>query len=259
MIDKEFQRAVRYGDGFFETMRYHNNKIYLWEWHWERIIKSASYLQLELGTTKDSLLKSIDEHIKNCAYTDARIRISFIRNADGYYVPESNHTYIHIESSPLPDANFSIINNGFSVGLSSQIKSRYPLSNIKSLNALPYVLAGIEAKQHQTDECILLNDAGRVCEGYKHSIFIRINNRCITPALTEGCIYGVMRRKVLNELQHLSIDIEEGEISLNDLSQADEIIFTNIISGVQFANEWNGKKLNNQLCLKLNEIFKNEL
>jgi branched-subunit amino acid aminotransferase/4-amino-4-deoxychorismate lyase len=64
---------------------------------------------------------------------------------------------------------------------------------------------------------------------------------------------------VLNELQHLSIDIEEGEISLNDLSQADEIIFTNIISGVQFANEWNGKKLNNQLCLKLNEIFKNEL
>jgi para-aminobenzoate synthetase/4-amino-4-deoxychorismate lyase len=78
-------------------------------------------------------------------------------------------------------------------------------------------------------EVIFLNEEGYITEGSKCNIFIKNNNRILTPAGNCGLLAGVMRNNILrrNPL------IEESCLRPEDLYQADAIWLTNSVRGMQ--------------------------
>jgi len=62
-----------------------------------------------------------------------------------------------------------------------------------------------------------------------------------TPALTEGCVSGVVRRHLLMKLP----GVEEKEIDVDWLMGSDEIFLTNAVSGVRWVEKWGEKTYGN--------------
>jgi len=132
------------------------------------------------------------------------------------------------------------------------------LSNLKTCNALVYVLASIYAKENAMQELVLLNDARQVAEGIRSNIFVVQGDKVITPPLSTGCTKGVMRKNVLGVLPKMGIEVAEENFSPFDLQRADEVWFTNTINGLQWAGAFRKKLYTSVLAKKvvaeLNEI-----
>jgi branched-chain amino acid aminotransferase len=134
-------------------------------------------------------------------------------------------------SQSKPELNI----NGLDIGVfETARKSCDPLSNIKSNNYLIYALAAQYAKSRHWNEAIVLNQHNRICDTTIANIFFIKHNKIHTPALSEGCVNGVMRSYLLDEFRKTDTAFEEGAYSVDDLQNADEIFLTNAIQGIRW-------------------------
>jgi branched-chain amino acid aminotransferase len=120
---------------------------------------------------------------------------------------------------------------------------------------LPYVLAGVYRKENNLDECILLNSHNNIVESISSNVFLIKENKAYTPAITDGCIDGVMRKVVIELLKQLGIDVVEKSLPANLLEHADEIFLTNSIKGVQSVVGIGLKRYYSKMGKKLVEIL----
>ena len=73
------------------------------------------------------------------------------------------------------------------------------------------------------------------------NIFAVVDDKIITPKLSEGCLDGVMRKQIIKAIKQKEINFEEGELTLDELRSAKEIFTTNSMAGVQGITEFEGK------------------
>ena len=115
-------------------------------------------------------------------------------------------------------------------------------------------MAGIYARENKLDDCILLNEKGNIIEGISSNIFIIKGKNLITPALTEGPVAGIMRKQILRIANSIGFIIHhEKAVTIDDLLKADEVFFTNSISGVKWVLSFKDKRYYNQNVKMLNE------
>ena len=120
-------------------------------------------------------------------------------------------------------------------------------------NYLIYALAAQYAKAQHWNEAIILNQYGRICDTTIANIFFIKDGRIHTPGLSEGCVKGVMRTYLIEQLQKENISVEEGAYSNEDLLQADEIFLTNAIQGIRWVKSFGGKIYS---CNKAAQMFR---
>ena len=188
-----------------------------------------------------------------------RLRLTVYRQDGGYYAPQSDEPVYLMELSPLEQADFRIHEQGLSLGMFDEIPlPMHPLSNIKSCNSLPYVLAGRFLKNQSFDECLLLNQDGRVAECSIGNVFMIKDQQLITPPLSEGCIEGVIRGLVLEIAEQTELEVWQRAIRVEELASATEIGVTNAIRGIRWVERWESRRYQNQYCrrllIKLNEL-----
>ena len=84
-------RGLRYGDGLFETLRFKAGKIFLIDWHFERLFYGLKLLQFELPDffTAQHLGDLVISLCKKNNHSCARIRINIIRGNGGLYDAEN--------------------------------------------------------------------------------------------------------------------------------------------------------------------------
>lgn len=241
-------RAFRYGDGLFETMLWSKGQIRLLQYHVDRLQKGMQMLQLEghqrfdaakLTELSAALLAKNELSDKIC-----RLRLQVFRAGGGLYSPVNNHADYLLEAIPLEE---SVQINTQRTGLSIDVypdhfKAVNGLSNLKSTNSLVFVLAGLYRKQKGLDEVILLNQEGMICESISANIFVSYQKQLFTPALSEGCVAGTMRRAVLELAEKEGISITEAQIDPQILEEADEVFLTNAIRGVQWVMGYRKKR-----------------
>lgn len=222
-------RAFIYGDLVFETIRVADGIPQLLTLHFKRLVEGARLLKFEHALSYDIFSKAIVNSISNSQRKTARVRFILYRNAEGFYTPTTNKTAYEVEVFPLTENTNHPIKTGI---YSDNYKPCTELSSLKSGNALLYVMAGIFAKEHGWDDAILLNEHGCICEATSSNIFIVKNEKVYTPALTEGCVAGVMREHTLEQLRHAEYEIHETVISPEQLLDADAVFLTNALRGV---------------------------
>lgn len=248
-------KSYRYGDGFFETMKMYKGDIFLNEHHFERFFSTAGILHYHIPSLlkREELIKQI-KHLceKNNCSGLARIRLSAFRGNGGIYDGDDTLQYL-IECWPLIETANKLNENGLHIGIYTDArKSCDKLSNLKSANYLPYVMAAQYAKEKKWNNCIVLNAADRIADATIANVFIVKDERILTPPLSEGCVGGVMRKWLITSLHHENIRVEENPLTINDLHNADEIFLTNAISGIKWVGQLENKTLTN---IKAKEIY----
>ena len=87
------------------------------------------------------------------------------------------------------------------------------------------VMAHDQAKNNGYQEAILLDTNGFVAEGSGQNIFIVKDGNLLTPELT-CCLNGITRRSVIQIAKDKGIDVQERQITRDELYTADEIFFS---------------------------------
>jgi branched-chain amino acid aminotransferase len=229
-------RGFRYGDGLFETMLFRGGRLLLAAYHLERLELGMRALRLELPEAFS--LDSLGEFVNQlCAANelrgDCRARLTVFRRGEGMYNNLEREAGFCLQVSGITDGGWK--DGGLVVGVyDAGRKVRDLFSGIKSNNYLLSSLAGMEAGERGWDDCLLLNEEGRVVEGAAANVWLVRGGRVFTPPVSEGCVAGVMRRYLLEKLAAAGYDVREASVEVGDLRGAEEVFLSNAIRGIQW-------------------------
>ena len=259
---KTSNRGFKFGDGLFESMRMCNGKLMFAEQHADRLRAGMKALKMEGYALLDEYFlrqKTAELQKKNKLGANVRFRLSIYRDGEGLYTPQINKTGYLLEAKPLETAIYELNQKGLIVDVYDEItKPLNKLSNYKTSNAMVYVMAGLFQKQNKLDEAMILNQQGFLCESTSSNVFVVYRNQIYTPALTEGCIAGVMRTVVLQLAKTHNFNLVEAQISPEILKEAEEVFVTNATSGIRWVMGYGRKRYFNEvakeLSVKLNAL-----
>lgn len=257
-------RAFRYGDSLFESIRFTNGKIMFLADHVKRIKLSMTILRMNVpaeftSANIEHLILNLIE--KNNLKKEARIRLTVFRNDGGFYTPDTNDISFLIEAEAIETTGYTLNQKGLWVDIYAEIKKQISkISTLKTGSALMYVMAGITKKSLKLDDCLLVNENGNIIESINSNIFVIKNGTLYTSPITDGCIDGVMRKQILAIAAQNKILTFEQSLTVHTLTDGDEVFLTNAIKGIQWIGQFKNKFYTNQKSVffteKLNELAK---
>ncbi len=255
-------RAFRYGDGLFESMRMINGELKFADLHAERIRKGMKILKIEGHGQVDTMFlreRVADLSRRNKTGTNLRARFTVFRDADGLYSPDKNRMGYALEVIPTDDERYVYNPKGLIIDVFDEVtKPVNALSGIKTCNSLVYVMAGIYKDQYRLDEVVILNNNGFICEAMSSNIFIVYDKKVYTPALNEGCVAGIMRKVTMKLIKENGFELVEAQINPAILHEAQEVFVTNAGKGIQWVLGYDKKRYYNEvskvLSAKLNQL-----
>ena len=258
-------RGLLYGDGVFETMRTYGTTVLFFENHIARLHKSLEYLSIPISDElqPENLKKSIKQLInKNKWFAGGRVRLTVFRNSDGLYTPKNSQTSYLLQGNELKHNSIYPLLKGEIIGLFTQDKkATTPLSAIKSISSLLYVRAGLFCQQNNFKDCFIMNTDNDIIECLSSNIFIVKDKKVFVPKNPSGAILGTMQVTVLGIFKELNYELVEKGICKQDILEADEIITTNAIQGIQyvlgFENNRYYSRIAQHMSDKLNFIANN--
>ncbi len=255
-------RAFRYGDAVFETVRVNRGRVLFWDRHYTRLITAMSILRMSVPSlpSKEQLHESIkDLVVKNRIFYDARIRHTVFRKGGGLYRPQKLQVSWIIEAEDLGHTGYTFPERGLKVGIYTDFpKNLSPISPFKSCSSIPYVLAGIFCDDNGLDDCLIINDKGKIIESYNSSLFWVKDNAVFTPLVSSGCIDGVYRKAVMDAAAKLGINTTENAgATKDDLTNADEIFLCNVISGIRWVSALDDRRYYAGVAKRLQQEINN--
>jgi len=244
-------RAFKYGDALFETIKVLNGKVIFAEDHYFRLMASMRMLRMKIPMkfTFEYFENEIGKMLKINELIDARIRFSVFRKDGGFYLPENNDINFLIEANQLLISS----KTDYEVDL---FKDHYlysgMLSTIKTNNKILNVVANVYAAENELDNCILLNEKKQLVEALNANIFLVKGNQILTPSLSEGCLKGVIRKNIISMIKKDSnYEIIETAISPFELQKVDEVFITNSIIGIQSVTKFRKKTYSTKIATQL--------
>lgn len=252
-------RSFRYGEGLFETMRWCKGQLPLWNEHWSRLTASLPqlYFACPVHFTQACLLQEIQRLLKkNKLAGQARIRLTLFKGEGGIWEPPSTSFNYLLQCWPLAQEPPQLNVNGLELGIfDAGWKSCDAFSNIKSNNYQLYALAAQYAKSRHWNECLVRNQFQRVCDTTIANLFFIRDQIIHTPALTEGCVAGVMRSHLLQQWKKDGRSVVEGAYEVQDLLEADELFLTNAIHGIRWVKSFGEKQYGYRETAQLYEAY----
>lgn len=253
-------RGFKYGDGLFESMRLMKGELKFADLHADRLQRGMRALKIDGYSQMDTwFLKERTEALatrNKCKH--GRLRLTVYRDAEGLYTPTQNKMGFCMELQPIDEPRYFLNDKGLIMDVFTELgKPLNYLSNVKSCNALTYVMAGLYKTQNRLDDAFILNQNKFLCEASSSNVFVWYNNHLYTPALSEGCVEGVMRQVVINLALQNNIPVTEAQINPEILYEADEVFLTNATRGIQWVMGYGVKRYFNKVSrLLMDELNK---
>ena len=245
-------RAFVYGDLLFETIRMQDGKLLNIALHAKRLEFGAKILGFDLPSNWD------ENYLQDLVFSavkekDARIRLVVSRQGNGFYLPNNNDVRFYIEYWALNSPKLRIDKIDI---FEEQQKTCSSLSNLKSGNALIYVLASQYAVANKLDDALIINQHGRIVEATSSNVFWIKNEIIYTPPLTERPVAGIMREVILGKANPQGLYVQEKELSIEELLDADECFLTNALNGIILVSQFRDKNFEFKLGLNLQSAIK---
>lgn len=257
-------RAFRFGDACFETIRIYNGKPLFWNDHQMRLIRTLNALRMKVPEEFQDVRffeMIIELCQKNEITSNGRVRITVFRNGAGLYKPVDNSVSYLGEVSPLDHDGYLLNKEGLKVSFYNDIpKPHSLLSGLKTTNCLLQIVAADHSASNGFDDYLLCNASGDIAEAISSNVFVYKEGMFFTPAVDEGCIPGIMRLQIMRILAEEGVFVLEGCVTKQMVLEADEVFLTNVIRGVQWINSCGEKKYSNTIATelkdRLNELIK---
>lgn len=250
-------RGFKYGDAVFETIKVSHKRVIFWEDHYFRLMASMRMLRMKipmqftLEFLEKEILKAVAVQEEASSF---RVRLNVYRKDGGLYTPKTNEIDYLIDVK----VNTYQTKNTYTVDVFKDFYNYSGLlSTIKTNNRMVNTLASIYAQENDLDNCVLINEKKGVVEVTNANIFVLKGNIVKTPALTEGCIKGIVRNKVIEIiLKNKEYTLEETTISPFEIQKADEVFITNAIIGVQAVTNYKKKNFTIDFANKISKSLK---
>lgn len=233
-VPKEFEelsRAIFYSDALFETIRVVKGRALLLDHHLNRLRMGMDLLGIQWPAHWTS--QNIMEQIQRGFPGSVRLRWTVWRKPGGWYAPTQTEVGYSMTAVPLDAEAFQWPNNTVSLGICEEV--RLPIdafSGLKTLNAARYVQAARLARLRGWDDALLLNERGRVAEATSSNLFWWEGTELRTIALSEGCVAGVFRAFLLEQVSDLGIPVREVWLEPEELDSLNALFLTNSIRGI---------------------------
>jgi branched-chain amino acid aminotransferase len=231
-------------NGLFETIKVYKGRVLLLRYHFERMMKGFNALNFEVpeGFTAAKLEKDIITECRKANWESlARIRYTVIEG-----MPHK------IESWPL-DEEFNKLNEqGWMLDIYPAGRKKVDnLIGLKLTRREVFEEAAAYAKENQLDDAIVLNEDGFVCDSSIANVFLVKDGKILTPSLDQGCVAGVMRRLLIENLVVSGYSVEEKRVTIDELLNANEVFLTNAIRGVRWVAQLGEKNYANNFSSSL--------
>lgn len=250
-------RAFRYGDAVFESIRFAKGRVCFLEKHISRLLGTMKLMRMEIPATFNA--PYFEEQIQtlllaNGIATSARIRLTVYRNDGGLYMPAVNTVSWVLEAEHMADEDYAFSTKGLTVDIYQDFrKPLHKLSNIKSGSALFYVLAAEHARKENMDDCVIINQTMNVVETTSSNLFAVKNGVLYTCPVSEGCVEGIMRSVVIELAAENRVAVYEVPMPMSVMFNSDEVFLTNAIKGVQWVGAYKGKRYFNMTAKKFQD------
>lgn len=247
-------RGFLYGDALFETFKVVNRKILFFEDHYFRLMSSMRILRMKIPM--DFTMEHIENQILNLLPDGGafRVRMTVYRNPGGFYLPQTNDVSYLITFEKLEKPEYTIHEGKYEIELyKDYYQPKQLLSNLKSNNRIVQITGSIFAYENGFDNCLVMNEQKNITEALNGNVFIFLNNRLITPPVSEGCINGIMRKQIIALAKESGYEVAETPVSPFDLQKADEIFITNVISGLKPVTQYRKKSYTTSIAAILTE------
>jgi branched-chain amino acid aminotransferase len=231
------------GWGIFSTLRVSDGVLFAFERHYNRMRKDAARMHVPFEWSPDDLEQALLTLVEANAALNATLRVAVIRNHGGLF------------EAPNLSRKADLI--AFTTGLNdwgSGVKLGYmpharhgasPFAGTKYTSWAENLTWYEMAHQRGFDEFILLNESAQVSECTSANIFAIAGDRVWAPALeTSGCLPGVTRAILLEEIQVPGLTIAECEITPSELESCDQVFITSSTRDLLPVLEIEGATLN---------------
>jgi branched-chain amino acid aminotransferase len=216
------------GYGVFDVLPVINGKAFLWEWHYDRLLRSAEQLGLELAVTKDAYGEILKKLIEANTGKDIIFRtiLSGGESEDAFAPVSQGETFLVLteEAHTLPETVFAIgakvITHEY-VRFFPQVKMTHYVSAIKTLD---------KRKAEDALETLYVQD-GVVSECAQSNFFIVKDGVIITT--NENALLGITQKLILEKLApENNLKTEVRKITFAEVLEADEAFLTGSNKGV---------------------------
>jgi 4-amino-4-deoxychorismate lyase len=224
-------RGLAYGDGLFETMAAVGGAIRWLDYHLERLIAGCARLAIPMPRDTE-LRREIAAHTPPRDRAVIKLIVTRGIGARGYRPPDTPIPTVIVGSAPWPSDARSAAQVAM-VTCETRLGENPQLAGLKHLCRLDHVLAQLELRKRGLDEGLLLSTSGHVVSATSNNVFAAFGERVCTPRLDRCGVHGVMRRLVLESCVPLGLEVQEGDMDIADLKQADELFVTNALQGVR--------------------------
>ena len=257
-------RAFKYGDAVFDTLKYTNQKLLFWEEHYLRLMAGMRILRMDIPMEftmefiENQVLKLIKEN--DFEFNPVRVRISVFRKEGGLYSSMNNEVSYLIETQVIESHFYQLNENPYEVELFKDFYIQPDLlANVKHSNKIVNIVGSIFAQENDYQNCLLLNSQKNVVGALNGNLFLVEGNSLKTPPLSDGCLNGITRKILLKAISKTpDFKVVEVSISPFELQKADELFITNSIVGIQPITQYRKKAYTNvvakNLIGKLNTI-----
>ncbi len=221
--------ALHYATSVFEGIRVYNGAPFLLEEHLSRLITSCELIGIDCPATVQELSKICYNLIDKTGVQNAYLRpVVFKGGPDlGVYAPK-NTIELSVIIWEWPSVfGAAAVSKGIS--LTSDIPYRRPPPTCfptQAKSSAAYLIGAINRQKAENDgfnDALLFTHAGMVAEATGANIFL-VNGNTVTTPPANDFLNGLTRQTVIGLLA--SGQVEEREITLDDVKSADEVFLT---------------------------------
>jgi branched-chain amino acid aminotransferase len=232
-----FDHGLTVGDGVFETIKLIRGRPFALRRHIERLHRSAQGLGLDVPLGDAHLREAIDDLLAAAPTGEVgRLRVTVTGGVapPGSGRGTSGPTLI-MAVAPLEPWEPDTV----AITVPWPRNERSAVAGLKTTSYAENVVALAEARRVGATEAIMANLAGNLCEGTGTNVFVVRRGVLSTPPLLAGCLAGVTRALLLEEL----LDADEDNLPIGTLPEADEVLLTSSTRDVQPLRVLDGREL----------------
>lgn len=243
---------VHRGHAVFDTATLTHGMLYQLDPHLDRLLRSAGLARIPLPFPREQLRQIILDTAAASGKRDGSVRYWLSAGPGGFALGPaecigSSFYVIIFKQEFYPSSYYT---EGVKV-VTSQIPIKPPLfARTKSTNYLPNVLVVIEAKDHDADNGVFIDQRGMVAESSNMNVAFVTKDRVFRHPSFDAILSGITIQRMLKLGERLVAQGELKAIQLADVSvdegrQAAEMMLIGSSIKVAPVIQWDGKPIGN--------------
>ena len=248
-------RAYTFSDSVYEVIPFYNFIAIAYKKHIYRLQNSCSALGISINI--EAISSEIASLIEDSNLKNGYVYYQISRGIDAL------RSHMYEDTLDVETFGYAVEHNfnpqTLKVSVCEDI--RWQRCDIKSTSLLGNVLSMNEAKKDGCNE-VIMHKANLITEGGASNIFFATDECIYTPSLANNILPGITRELLIKEIRNLGLNFEEGDYSLQELSNAKSIWLTSSTKGLaqvtEIANLNTNLTTNHKLFLECERSFNNK-